>query len=207
MKGKQGFATKPLRGEDHPSYRGGRSRVNGYESIFSPGHPYAHKRGYVYEHRLVMEAALGRYLEPWEKVHHINGNPLDNRVENLVVLTHKTHLRNHVSQTAKWELLDDKQWLEEKFRGGHTAKQIAKIVGCTDAPVRQSLERFGIREIGHRDARKQYPQLADETWLREKTRTMSQREIARLLGCDPKTVFNFQKAYGIVSVHKPGPRK
>ena len=37
------------------------------------------------EHRLVMEKYLKRKLMHGEVVHHLNGNPSDNRVKNLVV--------------------------------------------------------------------------------------------------------------------------
>lgn len=37
-------------------------------------------------HRHVMEEHLGRELEPFEHVYHINGDSLDNRVENLIVI-------------------------------------------------------------------------------------------------------------------------
>ena len=49
----------------------------------------------VYEHRYVMEQYLGRKLKHGEEVHHIDGNKLNNDINNLVVLSTADHKKIH----------------------------------------------------------------------------------------------------------------
>ncbi len=82
-------------GKDHPRWKGGiEIRSDGYILEYSPEHPNAHK-GKVRQHRLVVERDLGRYLEAWEHVHHINGIKTDNRIENLRVMSISEHTKLH----------------------------------------------------------------------------------------------------------------
>jgi hypothetical protein len=88
MKGSVSW-NKGMYGKDSPRWKGGKLKhPEGYIRAYAPNHPYKIKTGsgYVYEHRLVMEKKIGRYLYPWEIVHHINGIPDDNRIENLELL-------------------------------------------------------------------------------------------------------------------------
>lgn len=66
---------------------------HGYRMLYCPGG----KRRYQYEHRLVMEAHLGRKLRSDEVVHHVNHDRLDNRIENLEVIAGGTaaHAKRH----------------------------------------------------------------------------------------------------------------
>lgn len=85
-------------GEKNPFWRGGRwIDPDGYVMIWKPGHPHASKASYVREHRLVMEEKLGRYLDPKEVVHHLNGVKDDNRPENLELFScNADHLRKEL---------------------------------------------------------------------------------------------------------------
>ena len=72
------------------AWKGGRFKTGlGYIQINNPTHPCAGKKGYVYEHRLVMENHIGRYLKPEEIIHHVNGIVDDNRIENLMLFANK----------------------------------------------------------------------------------------------------------------------
>lgn len=75
---------KAQRGSSNPSYSGGRVPLNtGYVVVLAPWHPHADVRGYVLEHRFVMEQMIGRWLTPDEVVHHENEVRGDNIPRNL----------------------------------------------------------------------------------------------------------------------------
>lgn len=90
--GKWGMASPLPRGHEagpaHPTWGGGAGVVAGYRYVWvpldDPMRVMAWKsKGSVPEHRLVMARSIGRPLTRRETVHHINGNTLDNRLENL----------------------------------------------------------------------------------------------------------------------------
>jgi len=72
-----------VKGKNHPLWKGGiKHRPDGY---------LRNSQTDQYIHRETMEQYLGRKLEPWEHIHHKNGDNTDNRIENLEILTNSAH--------------------------------------------------------------------------------------------------------------------
>lgn len=93
------------RGPANPSYKGGRCvDLDGYVLVAAPtGHPQARRSGQMFEHRLVAEETLGRYLRPEEVVDHIDGLTLHNAPGNLRVFAdNSAHLAATLRGRPGW---------------------------------------------------------------------------------------------------------
>lgn len=80
----------------------------GYWMVYAPNHPHCNKNGYIQEHRLVVEAYIGRLIDTkHEVVHHIDHDKNNNDIRNLLLTTKVNHGRIHNPVRNKPKKIDD----------------------------------------------------------------------------------------------------
>lgn len=73
------------RGETHPRWNDGHYvGKHGYVYVQRADHPNANNDGYVLEHILIIEKAMGKYFPKKAQGHHIDKNPSNNANNNLI---------------------------------------------------------------------------------------------------------------------------
>lgn len=161
---KQTYYSLPIAGEIH-AVTGRKRTLKGYVVLCIRSHPHSDVRnGYIFEHRVVMEMKLGRYLKPGEIVHHKNEVKHDNRIENLELMDHGDHTvmhhigvkrspdtRKKISSSAKERLKDktnhpnykkiDRQLFEETLLE-NGPKKTAEILGVSKKTVYNKIKEF-----------------------------------------------------------------
>ena len=99
---RNGFQMRPRGqkfGSQHKGWKGGKTiDKSGYVLLYRPDHPDSNSNGYIREHRLVMEAKIGRRLLSTEVVHHIDGSTDNNHPDNLELFDSNG---KHLSQTLR----------------------------------------------------------------------------------------------------------
>lgn len=85
-------------GNKNPMWKGGESIHQGYITIRINGRVRP-------KHLYLIEQHLKRKIKPSELVHHKNGNRLDNRLENLEIMTRKDHTYWHHLEKFKQRML------------------------------------------------------------------------------------------------------
>lgn len=94
-----------------PKWRKGRYvQSEGYVMVRAPEHPRAHPGGYVFEHILVAERALGRFLAPPEEVHHIDEDKRNNNPSNLIVCPDRAYHWLVHQRTKAYEACGNAGW-------------------------------------------------------------------------------------------------
>lgn len=125
-------------------WNGGKTTNNrGYILIQQPNHPRATPKGYVPEHILIVEKAMGKLLSSKHKVHHFDENTANNANINLIVCEdQKYHFLLHRRKRA----------LEAC---GHANYQKCDYCGQWDDPKKFEMNKAG-NNARHPECRRRY---------------------------------------------------
>lgn len=165
----------------------------GYRYVYAPDAYGASKsgsfKGYILEHRYVMEKAIGRALTKDEDVHHIDLNPLNNAIDNLKLMSKKEHYRLHYAMKIE---------------------RLSRIKK-TNVHMR-SIEDF-ICKCGKR--KDPYAEMCIDCWNKEKSKHIPSKEdlaslledesyesIGKKFGVSGNAVRKWKRKYGIVSIDR-----
>ena len=83
----------------NPNWKDGIVHSGGYIHIYKPDHYFCNSRGYVKEHRLKYEEYHNCCLLKWAIIHHRNGDRMDQKNENLEVMTQNKHMSLHMKKS------------------------------------------------------------------------------------------------------------
>lgn len=90
------------KGEKASNWKGGtKITPSGYRQILCPEHHRSDSGGYVLEHIFVWEQATGVPVPTDCCIHHLNGNKLDNRIQNLCMMQKTAHTIFHHTGTKR----------------------------------------------------------------------------------------------------------
>ena len=149
------------KGANNSVWKGGITKAaGGYITILCPEHPYCDVNRRVKQERLVMEEYLGRYLEWFEIVHHMDEIKDHNIIENLELCCRSSHARIHGNFRNKRHSPQTRERISLANKGRkHSTETIAKMRDGRRAGVNSST--YGRK------------------WTEEERRRLSQSQLGR----------------------------
>lgn len=177
-------------------------RPDGYRMILAKDHPFADMKGYVREHRLVMESSIGRILDPKEVVHHIDGDRSNNSIENLKLYASNAE---HLSDAHGVKIPDQEKYIA-LYESGMSARDIGKEVGVDHHAVIKNIRKSGVKTRTKEESVRN-PKMPQDDEIREMLKTMTFSEIADKIGMGLMHVKAYAKYHGIKSPRTGGVRK
>lgn len=146
------------------------------------------KRSSFKVHRLVAEAFIAN-PDNKPNINHKDGNPLNNKAENLEWCTQQENIIHALRTGLKKKLHIPKEELKHLYIDKNlTAKEIGEMYNVTAIPILAMLKRYGIKK---ENPRVKY-NLTKEKLL-EGLKTKSQTELAREIGCDKSLISIYLK--------------
>lgn len=157
----------------------------GYLAEFEPDHPSSTRFGLVFQHRLVAEHVLGRFLTRQECVHHENEVKTNNDPSNLWVFpSTSAHQRHHKRSSPRYSQELATRLLPLAADERVSFLEASRALGVSKPVLKYLLDANGIPWV---DAQSSH--LA-ETQVREALAGRSTKEAARLLGVNHQTLRN-----------------
>lgn len=133
--------------------KGGVDRC-GYREVSLSYYPHYQKTALV--HRLVLSTFSPIENMELYDVNHINGNKLDNRLENLEWCTRSENIKHSFANGLQakvtnphgtYRVLDEKDFdkIRDLHHRGYFDEEIAKEIGCSRSLVSRKIRKWGIR--------------------------------------------------------------
>lgn len=131
---------------------GALDKVRNIIVLHKPSHPNSYKNGKIPEHVFIMSEYLGRPLADSERVYHIDGNTLNNQIENLGVegIRSTCKIDGCTRKIRSLEMCHVHYRAFRKYGDPISVKRNKNGMGCITVYGYRRILKNGERELEHR---------------------------------------------------------